>query len=372
MKKKPKKTLAKTLEGATVKGKATEPVWKGPEVDGITQSLLSLFLVCRERFRLRVVEGLRVKEGFNHRLEYGNMHHLCEETHLQNGNWKEDLSKHASCLCHQYKFQQEEVLKWYNVCLVQFPLYLAYWKRNKSKIIYKPLLQEETFRVPYKLPDGRVVQLRGKWDSVDLVERGKDKGIWLKENKTKGEVKEEQIKRQLTFDLQTMLYLVVLKKATGLEEYGQLAYGDKVRGVRYCVVRRPLSGGKGSIRPHKATKNKAAETGAEYYARLGGIIEENADDYFMRWTVEITAADIEKFEKEFLRPALMELCEWWDVIMARSDNPFAYSERSRHYRLPYGIWNPIAEGRVTEVDEYLATGSTLGLDRVDNLFPELI
>ncbi len=34
-----------------------EPVWKGPEVDGVTQSLLSRYLTCKERFRLLVIEG---------------------------------------------------------------------------------------------------------------------------------------------------------------------------------------------------------------------------------------------------------------------------------------------------------------------------
>jgi len=333
-----------------------------------------LFLVCRERFRLRVVEGLREKEGFSHRIEYGNMHHLCEETNLQGSGWRAALTEYAQSLCHKYKHQQEEVLKWYNVCLVQFPLYRAYWERNKGKTVYKPLLQEGTFRVPYKLPDGRVVWIRGKWDSVELVERGKNKGIWLKENKTKGEIKEEQIKRQLTFDLQTMLYLVALEKVSTTASNDDTPVGlvmNRIRGVRYCVVRRPLSGGKGSIRKHKATSKKPAETDAEYYARLGAIIEENADDFFMRWTVEVTAADIERFEREFLRPALIELCDWWGDITAKPDDPFVYSEHSRHYRLPYGIYNAIAEGRSTEVDEYLATGSTLGLDRVDNLFPEL-
>src|SRR4051794_6290554 len=55
------------------------PLWKGPEEDGITFSLLSQFLVCRERFRVRVIEGLSAGGGFNHRIEYGSMWHTCEE-----------------------------------------------------------------------------------------------------------------------------------------------------------------------------------------------------------------------------------------------------------------------------------------------------
>ena len=52
MKKIPKQkktTLKNKLKGKEIN---TGPAWKGPEVDGITQSLLSKFLVCRERFRI--------------------------------------------------------------------------------------------------------------------------------------------------------------------------------------------------------------------------------------------------------------------------------------------------------------------------------
>jgi hypothetical protein len=59
--------------------KLSKPLWSGPDGEGpnggITFSLLSRFLVCRERFRLHALEGWRTQDGFNHRLEYGNMWH---------------------------------------------------------------------------------------------------------------------------------------------------------------------------------------------------------------------------------------------------------------------------------------------------------
>ena len=79
MAKKKVSKMTKALKKAKVQ--PTEPVWKGPSdpEGGITQSLLSVFLCCRERFRLKVIEGLGPPDQFSHRMEYGQMWHLCEE-----------------------------------------------------------------------------------------------------------------------------------------------------------------------------------------------------------------------------------------------------------------------------------------------------
>jgi len=363
-------------------------VWKGPQEDGITQSLLSRFLVCRERFRLLVVAGLQPTPEFNHRLEFGNMWHLCEENHAcqpaegMNVTWDIELKDYAKNLCKQYPLQQEQIQHWYDVCKIQFPVYLDYWSKRKSRKHQECLLQEETFSVPYKLPSGCTVKLRGKWDGVSLVGKGRGAGIYLNEHKTKGDVKEEQIKRQLQFDLQTMLYLVALTsgRATyhGSREIqigkGQWLPSD-VKGVIYNVVRRPLAGGKHSIRRLKPTKkNPAGESAEAFYGRLGKLIAEEPEWYFMRWQVEVTPADLERFKREFLNPALEQLCVWWEWIenaTKHRDDPFSTMGSPLHYRTPYGIWNILAQGGSHELDEYLATGSTLGLGRTNTLFGEL-
>lgn len=367
--------LNQALKRAAKKPQEKEPIWKGPEVDGITQSLLSRFLVCRERFRLYVVDGLTEQDQFNQSMEYGNMWHICEEAYASEIDWVEKLKLYCVSLCNTYKLQQEQISKWYNVCLQQFPIYVRYWKNDSDEKKRIPLLQEQTFCVPYELPSGRVVKLRGKWDSVDLIGKGKNAKIWLQENKTKGEIKEEQLRRQLTFDLQTMFYLVALVDAP----LGQMISGEifdlingylpSIQGVRYNVILRPLAGGRGSIRPHKATKTKPAETMRSYYARLAGIIEVEPERYFMRWKVAISQEDISKFKQEFLDPCLEHLCEWYELVVQKSC--FALLTRNLHYRLPYGVYNPLAKDRTTELDEYLISGSKVGLRQVNNLFPEL-
>lgn len=372
------KSKIKSVQQKTKKPKG--PLWKGPEEDGITQSLLSRFLVCRERFRLLVVEGLKPKEQFNKTLEYGQMWHTCEEA-LASGSedWHTPLQLYCSALCQRYRMDQKEIEKWYNVCSVQFPEYVKYWRKHPDVTNRVPLLQEQTFNVPYKLPSGRVVRLRGKWDSVDLIGRGSKAAIYLQENKTKGDINPQQLKSQLQFDLQTMMYLVALRESQIDNEF---VAGQRIAGVRYNVVRRPLSGGKGSIRPHKATKTKPAETMTAFYERLRrDYIAKEPEYWFARWRAEVTVEDIERFEREFLVPILEQLCDWWDWIN-KSTDPFSRNDgcensldqtvrSSIHWRTPFGFYNVLAEGGSTNLDEYLATGSTVGLSHVSELFTEL-
>ncbi len=368
------------------KPKHIEPIWRGPERDGVTQSLLSRWLVCRERFRLLVVEGLKPIDQFNHRIEYGNMWHLCEEAIARQNfvgeRWETALERHCRILAQKYRMQGSQIEHWFNVCRVQFPMYIDYWRKHSYDRQQKSLLQEQVFNIPYQLPSGRTVRLRGKWDSVNLIGKGRNVGIYLQENKTKGDVKEGLIARQLQFDLQTMFYLIALKDyehtamfdkswerlgiKSGLNKVGKLG---PIRGVVYNVVRRPLSGGKGSIKQLKPTKaNPQGESSEEFYARLGEVIKDDPDYFFMRWQVEITSADVEKFKHECLNPILENLCSWFDWISA--------GDRWRqgnicHYRHPFGVWNVLNEGGASELDEYLSSGSTLGLETTNSLFSEL-
>lgn len=353
----------------TMTKKTSKPLWQGPEVDGVTYSLLSRFLVCRERFRLYAIEGLRPAKEFSQRVEYGNMWHVCEEVLAGSANpivknpvaippWVDALQKYCQQLVKQYPTQGEQIAHWYNVCKAQFPVYVEYWAKHPDVLKRTPLLQEQVFCVAYTLPSGRCVKLRGKWDSVDLI--GKE-GTFLQENKTKGDINEESLKRQLSFDLQTMLYLVAL------EESGN---PGPIAGVRYNVVRRPLSGGRHSIRPHQATSKKPAETDAEFYARLAGLIAGEPEYFFMRWKCVVTPGDITKFKRQCLDPLLQELCLWYDWVA--QGNPWELQEAGGvHWRFPYGVYSPLTEGRESDIDEYLQTGGMVGLHKVDSLFGEL-
>jgi hypothetical protein len=209
------------------------------------------------------------------------------------------------------------------------------------------------------------------------VKTGDNSGIWLQENKTKSEINEHQLLKQLRFDLQTMLYLTALREmlrnnSEWLPKITMLGVKHKLKGVRYNVIKRPLSGGSGSIRQHKPSKaNPQGESKDEFYARLGGYFAEDPASWFMRWNVDISDADIDKYEKTFLIPCLEQLCEWYTEVTTNHVITSTPSFGNFHYRTPYGIWNPLLNDAPTELDEYLDTGSTVGLIKADGLFGEL-
>ena len=71
------------------------PSWKGPTVDGVTQSLLGVYYVCTERFRLLTIDGLRPVRKFDPTIEFGQMFHLCEELYKGGKDWREPLGSYC-------------------------------------------------------------------------------------------------------------------------------------------------------------------------------------------------------------------------------------------------------------------------------------
>lgn len=359
------------------------PLWQGPcaagPLGGITQSMLVRFLSCRERFRLKYVLGLEPPDRWNKNIGYGNMWHVCEEAMAANEVHEPKLCYHAEEQIKRYRSQADEIEKWYRVCQVQFPEYAKYWAEHPDVRNRTPLMQEQVFDVPYQLPSGRTVRLRGKFDSVDLI----DGGVYLQENKSKGDIDKSQIERQLKFDLQTMLYLVALTHTdlAAITEPRQLdvSLPDAVKGVRYNVIRRPLSGGVGSIRPHgaKSTKTKftPAETSEEFYERLRrDYIAADPAYWFFRVRAEVSPKDIQVFRDTCLDPLLETVCWWYDFHIKGVTHDLSksgYLMEALNYRTPFGVWSALEEGGSTEYDAYLETGSEAGLRRVETLFGEL-
>lgn len=416
-------------------------LWKGPSSadpnGGITFSMLSRFLTCRERFRVRYVEGLQPTDQFSHRISYGNMWHACEEAAAKEVSWSEGnlsgidttawedaLKTYAQGLCRKYPLAQGQIEHWYRVCKAQFPVYVDYWSRHEDVRNRSPLLQEQVFDVPYSLPSGRTVRLRGKWDSVDLVKTGKVNRVWLQENKTKGDIDEAAIQRQTSYDLQSMLYLVALG-----EQFDNQGHGDGlltpicrdvgsskvIAGIRYNVVRRPLSGGEGTITQREPTKGakcpkckgegkfnggiacekcygagrigaKPGETDDEFYARVRGVIDGTGvkatgepytgpSHWFMRWNVEVSPADVAAFRRDCLDPILESLCNWYSLTIGSQICGTQFFDdclkQGHSWRHPFGVTNSIDEYGWGDLDEFLATGNTVGLHRVEKLFREL-
>ena len=404
--------------------KTDAPAWEGPENDGVqggvTQGVLRSWLTCRERCRLYLVKGLKQSDRFSHKMEYGTMFHLCDEVHATDGDWRQVLTKHCQDLSKRWPFDRDEISKWHDCCLMQFLLYIDFWNKHPDPVKRTSILQEQKFCVPHRLPSGRTVFLRGKMDGVELLHGGQRPGVVLFETKTKGDIDEQQIRRQYSWDLQTLFYLTALQGMQRDSEAGNTddplpdcLLNSPIVGVRCNIVKRPLSGGKGNIKQSEGTAGakcpkckgvgkfaqpsgqwnycvkcggagriggKPPETRAAYMERLSQYVKDEPQNWFMRWDVPITHADIECFRREFLDQVLEMLCddfEWWAWV--KPQHLFDGEERKRrfphhcvrHFRMPFGVTSPLLDGGETDLDNFLATGSTQGLQHVSALFPEL-
>jgi hypothetical protein len=360
--------------------KTHKSFWKGPLEDGITFSLLNRFLECRERFRLRVVEGLVDDDGFQKAMEYGSMWHESEAAlATKGGSWLKAAQSYRDKLISKYPDSQADIIHWYCVLKAEFPHYITRWqaqhKANQS------LLQEVAFRVPYTLPSGRVITLRGKWDQVFL----RKKNIWLQENKTKGEIDEEGIMATVDENLQVMFYLIALdtySKTPGILQLPgliataqDLFQGKKLAGVLYNVIRRPLA-------DRYAIRQKKSETKKQFYERLSAEIKSKPDHYFKRWEANIGPADIKKFKRECFDPILEGLMDWWEYINTEGNphDPWHvdtfYREQGMyvpklHYRTPFGIYHSLAGGFRGSYFNYITKQSSRDLRTITTLYPEL-
>lgn len=380
------KTLAAALGGVDVakltQGAAGRPLWLGPEdpgpMGGITQSMLGRFLNCRARFGVHYVDGLQPPRQFRAPIEFGQMWHTCEEALSAGQSWEATLLKYAQDTADKYRGQQDQVLKWYRVCKVLFPIYVDYWGQHPDNTTRVPVFQESVFHVPYRLESGRVVYLRGKQDACDVID-DEDRGphLYLQENKTKGDIDEPALMRQLTFDLQTMFYLTALTSPGAADHFHGLTKEGRrlmtktpLGGTRYNVIRRPLSGGKGSIKQLQPTKARPqGESMDEYMDRLRGVILEDVDTYFARFKAPVFPQHVSRFRHKCLDPILEQLCAWYDVTVLGKPCP-VLPPQALNWQHPFGVYNVLDEGGSTDLDEYLLTGSTVGLEYATELFTE--
>jgi hypothetical protein len=350
--------------------KQRQSLWKGPEEDGITLSLLSRFLVCPERFRLYAIEGLSEGEDFDHKIEYGTLWHSAEEAiaHEHRNTLKTAhaaIVKAAADLKTKYPNDYEEIDKWTALCCSQFTVYLKHYAVTKepARTFH---LRERTFAVPFTLPSNRIVTLRGKLDGVFTATprfKGKSGTTYILEHKTKGTIDDEGITKTLHDNLQTMIYYIAYR------ELCQELDTPPPQGICYNVIRRPLS-------DKFAPRQKKAETEKEFYARVGTLMLEDPAHHFLRRWCLLKQEKIDTFINECLIPLLERLCDWWEWIAIDPFHPFRTGENGIpgagiHYRFPFGVYNSLSSGFRGDYFKYMTTGDKRSLTKVSTLYPEL-
>lgn len=322
----------------SVKFKPPHPKWDLYK-DGISYSLLSKFINCRERFRLYAVEGLRPTER-KEAMEFGTIFHKALEYAAQG----KTTSQVNAALYKWGKAKPNIDLKLCRIAATMLPHYIREWQAEKLQYV----ASEEVFKVMYKTSNGKLVPLRGRRDEM-FLRNGK---LWIQENKTKSNIDEDKIIKCLPEDLQTMIYVY-----SAAIDYAP----KKIGGVLYNVIRKP------------SLVQKQTEADSEYFKRISDDCATRPEHYFKRYDVELTQQDIDSFVCHILDPHIIALCEWWDSVKHNPFDPWTLQDGGKnphHWRRPFGVFDPMTFGK-GDYFELITSGSRIGLVVAETAFPEL-
>jgi len=384
-----------------------------PYTDGVTQSLLRKFILCRERFRIRYILGLSKPMQWAQPLEFGSMWHDADE---EPNNFVKRINEYGVKLITKYPHNSKEVYECTELCKQHYYQYMIYKQSlYSSSTTTLPSMKldvistEQTFNVPINFINYDyqtvTVPIRGKFDAIlgvptsikdcyperegltyyeQKVKDGKRKLV-LKETKTKGSIDGEYILDTMTNNLQVMLYLVALRKL----------YPDhEIEGVIYNVIGRALG-------DQSAPKRRKDELYVEYLKRafytyeysgskqggssypIGKLDKDkkptaspNHKKWFREFQVTITNDEIDRFEAGTLDYLLREITAWWDSV-TRTDgigtlpreNPF---DSMRHFTMPSGIFDNLPRGYKGDDYDLIYKGNTSGYEKNEVWFPELV
>lgn len=237
---------------------------------GISQSMLSIFLTCRQKFLFKI--NFWELDRDNKNVMFGNVFHdlldkAYHETTQPNlngiGKWIDEYLD-----ANEEQFAQtkpEEINKITALTHLMLKEYIFYhaedWVSKKFTGIEQKLnVTFQGFNLTMKI-DG-------------YYEQGNEH--WNMEHKTKSQIDEDFLLLSLSFDLQNLFYII------GRE----IAQKIKVKGTLYNIIRTPML-------------HERKGEGPELYAkRVAEAIKKDPDHYFKRYEVFYTEEDKKRFSEE--------------------------------------------------------------------------
>lgn len=293
------------------------------ERDGLSSSLISIFLTCKLQFKLEIVHGWRsLNEPFY--FAFGKCLHWVLEhlyaidrvptravafDHIRQYHkaWLNDRPMPSE----RQLEQQERV---YGLAEASIAGYLMRWGGDWPGGTYPFPMEvaypaggwtslEGNFNINYRLDffgEKRTIKLRGKRDGMFMY---KGKRPWVFDTKCRSVISDADILDTLACDMQQMLYMFCYWHETGVTPAGCVLN----------VIRRP---------GHRLGKMEDPKV---FYARVLEDVAKEArlTHFFHRYQLEITAADMIKWETEFLIPMLKDILTWNDGGTSTYMNPGA-------------------------------------------------
>ena len=231
---------------------------------GITQSLLSNYMTCPQKFVIAVNQYRSIQTNTS----FGTFfHNVLELWYLDNCSNKKEVLEFIDAYIFSKEVENSEYMRISGAVL--FENYVLRYGKEKVS----PEILFDTKNNPYNF------RLRGKIDGV-LMEK---KQLFLLETKTKTQINEEGITNRLVLDWQSLFYVNAY--------YRQ--FKVLPAGVVYNVIRYP---------------QRMPKDLCTYAKDLDKEIKSKPDYFFYRWKTEYTLQDIVSFNAELLQK-LIELDE---------------------------------------------------------------
>lgn len=236
-------------------------------LDGVTNSLLQKWLMCRQAARY-YIDGLRSDRPKTKALLGSIFHELLE-------HWYMDGScpfKKVEARLRDKFLEEGGDLQMLESLLAQahglFEVYKEHWAKADAKKDW--IETESVFDVEWE-----GWRLRGMRDG--LYRDRKSKKLWLLETKTKSRIP-ESLDTSLVFDPQNLFYIT----ATEAE------LDEEIAGVCYNIIRQP------------SLRQKQSENTADFFRRIKDDVADRQEHYFLRYELRYSKKQKDAFKNELL------------------------------------------------------------------------
>jgi len=256
--------------------------------DGITQSMLSSFPICRQRFLFVVNRWISI-DGQKFPV-FGNFGHDIMEFAYKRGKspGSKLLRRWVDKIENEYleKIEKdnlgmdpEMIAKQADIAEVVFSEYFKYYTDDQTKFKFEAV--EGVFDVDFK-----GFRIRGKKDGKFAF--GKKRKLSLMEHKTKGRIETDILEGVLNFDFQNLFYITADDHEAKLK--GRI---QELNQVLYNIIRNP------------GYRQNKTETWPQYLERIRNKIQDDPEHFYIRYECPYT----EPVKKRFAQELYEKLCE---------------------------------------------------------------
>jgi hypothetical protein len=324
------------------------PKWKGPLVDGVSQSLLNEWIQDPYTAYLSLVLGLDEPREtpepgtpyFN--LIWGDSFHVGLEHLIETRNIQVAVPKMLARLKEHPPISHKDIdieSSLVNM-LNQYSLSYLGEEEWKTEVKFDVNIQETQFKcsLPFRLR-GKLDGLSASWES-------------MAEHKCKGYIKPETLKYELKLDTQTMLYAGI--------------YGPRL--VHYDLILIPEAQKPWVLPTRRLKQSKEDFTNQIYYGHNGAKATLPIHQYRQNWVsqqpINISDEDVNNFWYQTFIPLLHRMHEWYEYVTdPKFDicDPACYN--STFYRFPLRTFMPSA----TDSFKRKMYNVLVGIDGIENL-----